>query len=116
MVHPDACRRAVATCLLRSAIETMPESTPTRLRSHAHFTNTASMAWCERVGFVEVPTWNSTAARQQHARWMAGHHDAAGHLEAARVAREEENHWDAEFERVAPEWMKRNNRGLAPSS
>ena len=102
MVHPEARRRGIASALLRRVIEASAALGIERIASGAHLANAPSMAWHDRLGFVERRGWSSVAARLGHWRWMAGHHEHAGDAEAARLAHEEADRLQAKFERLAP--------------
>ena len=102
MVRPEARRQGIASALLRRAIESSTALGIQRITSGAHLANAPSVAWHERLGFVERRGWSSVAARLGHWRWMAGHHEHAGDAEAARLAHEEADRLQAEFERLAP--------------
>ncbi len=104
MVDPASRRRGVARALLSSAIVACRADGAPRLRSSAHLSNPASLAWHAATGFVEVPTWHATKARLQHHRRMADHHERAGELEATGRHAAKASRLRAELEVLAP-WM-----------
>jgi ribosomal protein S18 acetylase RimI-like enzyme len=106
MVHPAHQRRGLGTALLSAALQALNADGATTLYSECHLGNAASLAWHEKHGFQEIPSYFAATHRWRHFAWLAEHFEYVQQPERARQMRQLAEHWEA----VVEEFEKSNDR------
>jgi len=106
MVHPAHQRRGLATALLSASSQALNTCGATTLYSRCHLGNAASLAWHEKNGFQELPSYFAAVHRWRHFAWLTNHFEHTRQPDQAARMRQRAQHWEA----VVQELEESNDR------
>ena len=107
MVHPAHQRRGLGTALLSASLHALNAGGAATLYSRCHLGNAASLAWHEKSGFQEIPSYFAATHRWRHFAWLADHFEYVRQPDQARQMRQLAEHWEAvvqELEKSDERW------------
>ncbi len=100
MVLPAHQRRGLGSKLLAAALDALHSAGEATLFTRCHLGNAASLAWHERNGFEEIPSYFAATHRWRHFGWLVEHYEDTGDLQRAADMRTLCEHWKVVVEKL----------------